>query len=43
MPSLRTLFLAGERSDPNTLQWAQDQLGVPVVDNYWQVSTLVDQ
>lgn len=33
---LRTLFLAGERSDPDTIQWAQQQLKVPVVDHWWQ-------
>ena len=33
---LRTLFLAGERSDPDTIAWAQDMLKVPVVDHWWQ-------
>jgi propionyl-CoA synthetase len=33
---LRTLFLAGERSDPDTIGWAQDMLKVPVVDHWWQ-------
>jgi propionyl-CoA synthetase len=37
--SLRTLFLAGERLDPDTYQWASDRLGVPVVDNWWQTET----
>jgi propionyl-CoA synthetase len=37
--SLRTLFLAGERADPDTLNWAQDLLGVPVVDHWWQTET----
>jgi propionyl-CoA synthetase len=37
--SLRTLFLAGERLDPDTYQWATDVLGVPVVDNWWQTET----
>jgi propionyl-CoA synthetase len=37
--SLRTLFLAGERLDPDTWQWATDRLGVPVVDNWWQTET----
>lgn len=37
--SLRALFLAGERTDPATLAWAQSQLGVPVVDNWWQTET----
>jgi propionyl-CoA synthetase len=35
----RTLFLAGERCDPDTLLWAQDQLGVPVIDHWWQTET----
>ncbi|HUR42035.1 MAG TPA: AMP-binding protein, partial [Verrucomicrobiae bacterium] len=33
---LRTLYLAGERSDPATIVWAQEQLQVPVVDHWWQ-------
>ncbi len=37
--SLRALFLAGERCDPNTLEWAGDILGVPVVDHWWQTET----
>jgi propionyl-CoA synthetase len=32
----RTLFLAGERCDPDTLLWAQANLGVPVIDHWWQ-------
>ncbi|HVI52656.1 MAG TPA: propionyl-CoA synthetase [Candidatus Sulfotelmatobacter sp.] len=36
---LRTLFLAGERSDPDTLQWAEDKLKVPVIDHWWQTET----
>ncbi|MGN6391963.1 MAG: propionyl-CoA synthetase [Gemmatimonadales bacterium] len=36
---LRTLFLAGERCDPATLVWAQRQLGIPVVDHWWQTET----
>jgi propionyl-CoA synthetase len=35
----RTLFLAGERCDPETLTWAQEQLGVPVIDHWWQTET----
>ncbi len=35
----RTLFLAGERCDPDTLKWAQDQLRVPVIDHWWQTET----
>jgi propionyl-CoA synthetase len=37
--SLRTLFLAGERADPDTVAWAQNVLGVPVVDHWWQTET----
>jgi len=37
--SLRTLFLAGERLDPDTYSWATEKLGVPVVDNWWQTET----
>ena len=36
---LRTLFLAGERADPDTVQWAEDHLGVPVIDHWWQTET----
>ncbi len=35
----RTLFLAGERCDPATLHWAEQQLGVPVIDHWWQTET----
>jgi propionyl-CoA synthetase len=35
----RTLFLAGERCDPDTLLWAQQQLNVPVIDHWWQTET----
>ena len=37
--SLRTLFLAGERADPDTVQWAETILGVPVIDHWWQTET----
>jgi len=37
--SLRTLFLAGERCDPDTLQWAQNQLQIPVIDHWWQTES----
>jgi propionyl-CoA synthetase len=37
--SLRTLFLAGERADPDTVAWAERMLGVPVVDHWWQTET----
>ena len=36
---LRTLFLAGERCDTDTLAWAQSRLGVPVVDHWWQTES----
>jgi len=35
----RTLFLAGERCDPDTLHWAERNLGVPVIDHWWQTET----
>ena len=37
--SFRTLFLAGERSDADTLEWAENRLEVPVVDHWWQTET----
>ena len=33
---LKYLFLAGERCDPDTLHWAEDQLSIPVIDHWWQ-------
>jgi propionyl-CoA synthetase len=39
LSSLRTLFLAGERLDPDTHAWASRMLGVPVVDHWWQTET----
>jgi propionyl-CoA synthetase len=36
---LRYLFVAGERLDPDTYQWASDKLGVPVIDHWWQTET----
>ncbi len=39
LDSLRNLFLAGERLDPQTYQWASETLGVPVIDNWWQTET----
>jgi propionyl-CoA synthetase len=35
----RTLFLAGERADPPTVEWAEAQLKVPVIDHWWQTET----
>lgn len=37
--SLRTLFLAGERADPETINWAARQLQIPVIDHWWQTET----
>jgi propionyl-CoA synthetase len=34
-----TLFLAGERSDPDTLKWAENNIKVPVIDHWWQTET----
>jgi len=39
LSAFRALFLAGERCDPDTLYWAQDKLGVPVIDHWWQTET----
>ena len=33
---LRALYLAGERGDPDTINWAKDLLGIPVIDHWWQ-------
>lgn len=39
MSSLKGLFLAGERTDPDTLNWAENHLKVPVIDHWWQTET----
>jgi propionyl-CoA synthetase len=39
LSSLRALFLAGERCDPDTLHWAENKLGIPVIDHWWQTET----
>ncbi|MEM0900866.1 MAG: propionyl-CoA synthetase [Pseudomonadota bacterium] len=39
LSSLKALFLAGERADPDTIKWAQQKLNVPVIDNWWQTET----
>ena len=39
MSKFRTLFLAGERADPPTLEWAEQVLKVPVIDHWWQTET----
>jgi len=36
---LRALFLAGERSDPDTIRWAENHLRMPVIDHWWQTET----
>ena len=39
LSGLRYLFLAGERLDPETYHWASEQLGIPVIDHWWQTET----
>ncbi len=39
LSKFRTLFLAGERADPETIKWAEQKLNVPVVDHWWQTET----
>jgi propionyl-CoA synthetase len=39
LKNFRTLFLAGERADPDTLAWAEKLLNVPVIDHWWQTET----
>ncbi|MGL4812360.1 MAG: propionyl-CoA synthetase [Beijerinckiaceae bacterium] len=39
LKNFRALFLAGERADPDTIQWAEKILGVPVIDHWWQTET----
>jgi propionyl-CoA synthetase len=39
LSQFRTLFLAGERADPPTVEWAEQQLNVPVIDHWWQTET----
>ncbi len=39
LSNFKYLFLAGERLDPDTLKWAQTNLGVPVIDHWWQTET----
>ncbi len=36
---LKVVYLAGERADPDTIEWAQNQLNVPVIDHWWQTET----
>ena len=39
LSGLQSLFLAGERCDPHTLEWAQEKLQIPVIDHWWQTET----
>ena len=39
LSAFRTLFLAGERTDPDTLHWAETRLNIPVIDHWWQTET----
>ena len=39
LSSLSSLFLAGERADPDTIEWAKHHLNVPVIDHWWQTET----
>ncbi len=39
LSSLKYLFLAGERLDPETYHWASEHLGIPVIDHWWQTET----
>jgi propionyl-CoA synthetase len=39
LSKFRTLFLAGERADPPTVEWAERQLKLPVIDHWWQTET----
>jgi propionyl-CoA synthetase len=39
LSNFKALFLAGERLDPDTLKWAENSLGIPVIDHWWQTET----
>ncbi|QBX34460.1 propionyl-CoA synthetase [Paracoccus liaowanqingii] len=39
LSSLKAMFLAGERADPDTVTWAEERLKVPVIDHWWQTET----
>ncbi|MGE0022440.1 MAG: propionyl-CoA synthetase [Hyphomicrobium sp.] len=39
LSGLKALFLAGERADPETVKWAEQHLGIPVIDHWWQTET----
>ncbi len=39
LTKFRALYVAGERGDPDTISWAQEKLGVPIIDHWWQTET----
>jgi propionyl-CoA synthetase len=39
LSNFKALYLAGERLDPDTLKWAENNLGIPVIDHWWQTET----
>ena len=39
LSKFESLFLAGERADPDTIKWAENLLKVPVIDHWWQTET----
>ncbi|MCT4577789.1 propionate-CoA ligase PrpE [Donghicola sp.] len=39
LSGLRAVYLAGERADPATIEWAQEKLNVPIIDHWWQTET----
>lgn len=39
LSKFKALFLAGERLDPDTLKWAENNLNIPVIDHWWQTET----
>jgi len=39
LKNFKTQFLAGERADPSTIEWAQTHLNVPIIDHWWQTET----
>ena len=39
LPHLKSIFLAGERADPDTIKWLGNMTGLPVIDHWWQTET----
>ncbi|MDF1854512.1 propionate-CoA ligase PrpE [Pseudooceanicola sp.] len=39
LSALKTIYLAGERADPDTINWAQEMFGKPIIDHWWQTET----